>query len=155
MAETLIPKPDEAQLPLASATEKDILLALYAAACDQNKLYAGFRWKVLSFMSTLEGALLYATVQSSNNLHKLLYSTAGIAATIFLLALEERHKTIFYQARTVARDLETKLGVSQYGVFNVEMRKRGKHNLIVRFWCFALIVAWVLSFVVFLVRSSR
>ena len=130
--------------------DRDILIALYSAATDQNKLYAEFRWKVLSFMSTLEGALLYASVQASQNRHRVLYSVAGIAVTFFLLALEERHKAVFYQTRIAARKIEDKLGVADYGVFNAEFEKKGKHNLIVRVWCIALIAAWTVSLAIFL-----
>src|ERR1043166_546533 len=85
----------------ADITEKDgaqILIAGYHASLEQNKLYAEFRWKVFSYISTLQAGLFLLVVNLTSARLRILCSFIGVVVSLVLWMLERRHHELFTQS---------------------------------------------------------
>jgi len=112
---------------------KEQLIAGYHAAVEQNKLYADFRWKVFSYISTLQAGLFFLAFNLDGDVKRVICSIMGLFVSVVLWLLERRHHSLFTQSRDSGQLFEDRLGLKDVGVFSIQMRRKkgwGHYKLI-------------------------
>jgi hypothetical protein len=134
----------------SSNIDKDYLVSLYLAASEQNKLYADFRWRVFSYVSTLHAGLMFLVFQAKNNSQIIASSLFGIVISLLLWFLEKRHCDLFYQSRYSGKAIEELMGADHIGVFTTQLREKkwldhGRIMIIVTLvtlWVWTILLLW-------------
>jgi len=130
--------------------EEDMDLESYKTAHDLHKFFAAWRYKILAFLATFNGALFYAYVNQEASFHKIIITIVGIVASAVLYFIDKRNFEIMQICLNTARSIEQNRKVES-GIYSaIEGRPRRKFSYSYRFILTCLLLMFVILWLILL-----
>jgi hypothetical protein len=136
--------------------EQNIKTESYKNAHDLHKFYVSFRFKIIAFLATANGALLFFWVEkTSDNYSKVFVALAGIVTCLCLWLLDRRNSELFEVCLKSASEVEKHANLGDFGIYTC-LRTRPNnavsHGRVIYYLSVLGIVAWVSSIISILVN---